>query len=170
MRWLTIDNSWLFKGSVVLGLLVAVSLVVIWELAYAWTPHQRDRNLVVDPVELLQGEMVRARLKGEISDCRPGSLQVGLVCREFFDTLMDAYGRSALKNAEVAHRAMEDNVAYEEWQPGQDEDRWYSFKVPVDAPCSYEGECLSFAWYIATRYRTPDDREIERITPLWVQP
>jgi hypothetical protein len=165
LRWFTIDNNWWFYGSGVFALLVGMGLVVLWDLANI--PHSKDQNLVIDPVELPRGDTVRARLKGENSDCRPDSLEVGLVCREFYDTLLDAFGR---EGSQVAQRMMLQAVAYEEWQPGHDRNRQYSFTVPVDAPYSYEGECLSYAWSITTRYRTRDDLPIERIMPLWVRP
>jgi hypothetical protein len=149
----------------VLAFLVGMGLVAFWEVDL--TSHRWDQNLVIDPVELSRGETVRARLKHEIPDCRPGSLEVGLVCREFYDTRVDAYGR---EGSPLAQRMTIDAVAYEEWQAGHDRSRPYSFTVPVDAPYSYEGECLSFAWAVTTRYRTGDDLPVERIRPLWVRP
>jgi hypothetical protein len=142
-----------------------MGLVAFWEVDL--TSHRWDQNLVIDPVELSRGETVRARLKHEIPDCRTGSLEVGLVCREFYDTRVDAYGR---EGSPLAQRMTIDAVAYEEWQAGHDRSRPYSFTVPVDAPYSYEGECLSFAWAVTTRYRTGDDLPVERIRPLWVRP
>jgi hypothetical protein len=165
LRWFATDNGWWFYGSGVLAFLVGMGLVAFWEVDL--TSHRWDQNLVIDPVELSRGETVRARLKHEIPDCRPGSLEVGLVCREFYDTRVDAYGR---EGSPLAQRMTIDAVAYEEWQAGHDRSRPYSFTVPVDAPYSYEGECLSFAWAVTTRYRTGDDLPVERIRPLWVRP
>jgi hypothetical protein len=69
---------------------------------------------------------------------------VGLVCIERYDYLTRVQHRGGTT---VVRRTAE-STAHEEWRPGAPT---LTFEIPRDAPYSYEGECVSYAWRVSAR-------------------
>ena len=76
-----------------------------------------------------------------------GDLEVGLVCREFYD--------ETVSTADSSSRATLDAVEYEAWQPIQcvRGEHGVTLTIPAQAPYSYAGDCLSFRWEVVARGR-----------------
>ena len=98
------------------------------------------------------------------------SLEVGLVCVEKDDRQVRVHSQSAGAGAPV--RQTTTATVYEEWQPAQTATggQTFTFQVPRDAPYSYEGDCISFAWRVSARAvrRLRKDPRLDR--PIWVEP
>lgn len=107
------------------------------------------RGLEVDAGEhgVRRGEEVEALVT--ISSSKGlGNLEVGLVCREYYDEeSTDTEGRTS--------RATVEDIAHEDWQPVENVTGVQSVRlaIPADAPFSYEGACLSFKWELIARGR-----------------
>jgi hypothetical protein len=96
-----------------------------------------------------------------------GRLEVGLVCTESYDYWSSSTpGSDSGSSRETAHE-----VAHEAWQavePGVGE-HTVRFGVPVDAPFSYKGTCLSFKWELVAvgrRRRRLDAQAAADVTVL----
>jgi hypothetical protein len=76
-----------------------------------------------------------------------GDLEVGLVCREFYD--------ETVSTADSSSRETLDAVEYEAWQPMQcvRGEHGVTLTIPEQAPYSYAGDCLSFRWEVVARGR-----------------
>lgn len=111
--------------------------------------QRTTRGLQVDGGEhgVRRGEEVEALVT--VSSARGlGDLEVGVVCREHYDeTQTDSDGDTM--------RATVEAIAHEHWQPVESVTGVQSVRlgIPVDAPFSYQGSCLSFRWEIVARGR-----------------
>jgi hypothetical protein len=80
-----------------------------------------------------------------------GDLEVGLVCTESYDY------RSTWTDDDGMHDSREtgEAVAHEEWQSVESVAGSQSIRlrIPLEAPFSYKGDCLSFKWEIVARGR-----------------
>jgi hypothetical protein len=128
--------------------------------------HARMRgvNLAVDRDEARRGETVSATIThGSAED-----LEVGLVCFERFDLQANAQTKAGMISVRETNQA----TVYEEWQPVEAAagEQVLTFEVPSDAPCSYEGDCLSHVWRVSARQvrRMRADPRIDH--PVWVRP
>lgn len=150
------------------GLLFATfGLLALYVVLGVWgedDDHPRLRGPTLSPVgePIRRGGEIRVVLGGRIpADER---LEVGLICAERVDTEVHT-------NAAIVRETAVTTV-FEEWQsvaPRAGE-HIATFRLPPDAPYSYEGECVSFAWRIAARavrQGRPDARLEE---PIWVEP
>src|SRR4051794_19772957 len=120
--------------------------------------------LAVDRDELRPGEAVTATVThGAVED-----LEVGLVCDERFDLI----ARAQTKAGPVSVRETNEAAAYEDWKPVDAAvgEQVFTFEIPRDAPCSYEGDCLSYGWRVTARQvrRLRTDPRSDR--PIWVRP
>jgi hypothetical protein len=126
----------------------------------------RGMNLTVDRDEGRRGEKILATL--DHSQNAEG-LEVGLVCVERYD--LQATARPP-KGGTVVVRQTNQSTAYEQWHPVEPAagEQSFAFEIPCDAPYSYEGECISYAWRLSVR-RTRKLRPDPRIDHLvWVSP
>jgi hypothetical protein len=126
--------------------------------------HIRGVNLTVDLDEARRGEKVSATIThGSAED-----LEVGLVCVELFDLRATAQTKAGV----ISVRETNQKNAYEHWQAIESVtgEQVLEFEIPQEAPCSYEGECLSYAWRVSARLvRTlRSDPRIDH--PIWVSP
>jgi hypothetical protein len=129
----------------------------------------RGARLGVDREEAQRGEHL-----GVTFALAPGvkpegeELEVGLVCIELWDYKTSAQHRYG---ATVVRRTAE-ATAHEEWLPLTPvlEERSFTFQIPGDAPYSYEGDCVSYAWRVSVRAvrRLRSDPRIDH--PIWVRP
>jgi hypothetical protein len=113
--------------------------------AYAQRRRSRPRRLrgatlAVDRDEPRRGETLSVTLSHEADE----QLEVGLVCIERYDYLTRVQHRGGTT---VVRRTAE-SAAHEEWRPGA---ATLTFEIPRDAPYSYEGECVSYAWRVSAR-------------------
>jgi hypothetical protein len=120
-------------------------------------------NLAVSGEELRRGEQVSATIiHGPAVD-----LEVGLVCDERYDLRATAQ----TKGGQITVRQTNQGPAYEHWLPVESAagEQVMTFEIPVDAPCSYEGDCLSYLWRISAREvrRMRPDPRINH--PIWVR-
>jgi hypothetical protein len=117
--------------------------------------------------QLRRGEEVEALVT--VSHSRGlGDLEVGLICTESYDYRSTWTGDDG---ASQESRETAQAVAYEEWQPVESVSGAQSLRlrVPVEAPFSYKGECLSFKWEVAARGRRRhrlDTRAAQEISVL----
>jgi hypothetical protein len=120
-------------------------------------------ELGVENVEARRGDEVVA----SVSHGSEADLQVGLVCEERYDIQSNAQTKAGL----IQVRQTNSGTVYEEWAPVPAEpgEHVLRFQVPRGAPCSYEGECLSYVWRVSARrvQRLQADPRIDR--PIWVR-
>jgi hypothetical protein len=103
-------------------------------------------RLFVDRHETRRGDELTATL----DVVRPRDrLEVGVVCVERYDYLASG----SVKGARFAIPQSRDTIAFEEWQPVEPVagEQHYTFTIPRDAPYSWEGECVTFAWRVSAR-------------------
>jgi hypothetical protein len=95
-------------------------------------------------------------------------LEVGLVCVERYDMQVRVHARGA---STVLRQTAEATV-HEQWQPVPTAvgEQTFVFKVPEDAPYSYEGDCVSYAWLASARALRRLRRDPRLQTPIWVLP
>lgn len=141
--------------AVVAGVLVAVLVGALGvRLGQGGRP---DRALVaaVDRTEVRRGDEVRARLERGAGD-----VELGLLCVVHYDrwTRTGSEGSSS--------RSTSRKAVVQEWVPASGVD--VAFRVPVDAPCSYEGDAVSFAWSV--RARRVGRERLSEPAPIWVAP
>jgi hypothetical protein len=124
-------------------------------------PSVRGVSLSVPVTDLRRGGDVDARV--ELSTDKPG-LEVGIVCMEYYDVeTTDGRGNRS--------RSTSHAVAYEDWRPHPGgSTQAVRFAVPVNAPYSYRGDCISYVWRVSARQpkRMRFDRAVN--VPLVVRP
>ena len=87
----------------------------------------------------------------------------GLVCVERFDRVQ----RHASGGRYWETRKVVESTAYEQWRPG--EQGSFIFEIPRDAPYSWEGECVSYAWRVSAREVRPTRENARLDRPIWVR-
>lgn len=96
--------------------------------------------------------------------------EVGLECLEIYDEWVDRHGKILRGiTQELSMRDTLELVVWETWveaAAGQP----VAFDVPPDAPFSWEGDCLSFAWRAVARERDASGAGGRRTLPIWVRP
>ncbi|MDX6436658.1 MAG: hypothetical protein QOK34_1492 [Gaiellaceae bacterium] len=95
-------------------------------------------------------------------------LELGIVCVEIYDYQVTAQTRAG----PVVVRQTGEANAYEHWQHVERSAGSHSaeLELPGDAPYSYEGDCVSYAWRVSARVarRLRSDPRIDH--PIWVSP
>ena len=120
--------------------------------------------LAVDRDEARRGEAVTATVThGAVED-----LEVGLVCDERFDLI----ARAQTKAGPVSVRETNQAAAHEDWKPVEAAvgEQVFTFEIPHDGPCSYEGDCLSYGWRVTARQVRRLRTDPRSDHPIWVQP
>jgi hypothetical protein len=81
---------------------------------------------------------------------RPGVLEAGLICTEYYDELASAV---VTPGSGVITRPMASAVAFEAWQPldGVAGEQEITLHVPGGVPFSYAGVKLTYRWDVAVR-------------------
>ena len=120
--------------------------------------------LAVDRDELRRGEAVAATVTHGAVE----ALEVGLVCDERFDLI----ARAQTKAGPVSVRETNQATAYEVWKPVDAAvgEQVFSFEIPRAAPCSYEGDCLSYGWRVTARQVRRLRTDPRSDHPIWVWP
>ena len=100
------------------------------------------------------------------SSRRPGSLEVGLVCTEFYDEMVST--STGNDGASTTERETSEAIAHQDWQPVESATgvQKGSLRIPPEAPFSYSGSCLSFKWEVVARARRSRrlDAQVKRVT------
>jgi len=107
--------------------------------------------LAVDRDDARRGERlsVTLTLASSSGSADDGPLEVGLVCVEIYDYQVVAQTRAG----PVYVRQTREANAHEEWRKVERTagDQSVEFELPRDAPYSYEGDCVSYAWRVSAR-------------------
>jgi hypothetical protein len=124
-------------------------------------PPVRGVSLNVPVTDVRRGDDVDAAV--ELSTDKPG-LEVGLVCMEYYDVeTTDGRGNRSRSTSQA--------VAYEDWRPHPGgTTQSVRFSVPVNAPYSYRGDCISYVWRVSAR--APKRMRFDRSehVPILVRP
>jgi hypothetical protein len=140
--------------------------------AYVWRRgHLRQARylrLQVEPQELRRGESVKATLLILDAQRLGESLELGLVCTEFYDERRRVYTQSG----SYTRRTTQSVQAFASWShPNRGQARQtLSFEVPASGLFSYEGDAVSWAWRISVRDRHRHRTDAHRDVPIWVSP
>jgi hypothetical protein len=80
-----------------------------------------------------------------------GEIEAGLVCTEYYAEEVGTHNQYGSSPSTVTSEA----IAHEEWLPIESAPGVHSVRLPIplDAPFSYEGNCLSFKWEVVARGR-----------------
>lgn len=152
---------------VVMGLLSVYVGLAWWEKGRPVRhPRLRGTRLTLDGDIVRRGEGVSVTLTGRGGN--DDGLEVGLACDERYDIQVPIY----VKGMSMVVRQTSDGVAHEQWQsvPGRPAGQTFAFRVPPDAPYSYEGECLSYAWRVSVRKVKALQEDPRADQPIWVEP
>jgi hypothetical protein len=150
-----------------IGLLCVYGAFVIWEAGRPKRhPRLRGTTLSLAGDSVRRGDDVTVTFTGRRRD--DDRLEVGIACDERFDMETRMYTRGV---GTVVRQTGEATV-HEEWQavPSGAVEHTVSFRVPTEAPYSYEGTCLSYAWRISARAVRPLRKDARFDRPIWVEP
>ena len=113
-----------------------------------------------------RGGEIAVTFSGRRSD--DDRLEIGIACDERFDTEV----RVVTQGTPVVTRQLAEDVAHEEWQPvpAGAAEHVARFAFPADAPYSYEGDYVSFAWRVSVRDVRPARADARHDEPIWVEP
>lgn len=128
-------------------------------------PRLRGTTLDAEGTDFRRGEEVSVTFAGRrTSDDR---LEIGIACDERYDTETRVYSRGV----STVVRQIGEATVHEEWQPVPAGAVEYTatFGLPADAPYSYEGSCLSYAWRISARAVRPLRKDARHDEPIWVE-
>lgn len=125
-------------------------------------------EVLAEPIEVWRGESVEADLAILDVDELGDGIEVGVVCVERYDRPVT----SRTEEGPTTERATEEAIAYERWLPAwrTEEPQTFRFPIPLDAPYSHEGDCLSFAWRVSARERGAGAGGETSEDPIWVLP
>jgi flagellar biogenesis protein FliO len=160
-----------YIGAAVLGIPgVAGTLFMVWLIRRRFAKPVSHLRLDVHPLEVSRGQPVTARLTiNDLAKVGDHELRVGLVCTEWYDLQ-----RADLNpdTAAITRTVTESSVAYEQWTTIEHtaEPQAVTLQVPPDAPFSYEGTVLTYAWRVTARelVRRRTDPTVD--VPIWVTP
>jgi hypothetical protein len=138
-------------GAKVAVTIVGVLLPLLFlGLAYAlfrmvFPPTARGVALTVSASDVRRGTEVEARLEIANPDRARDTLELGLVCTEYYD-IQTSNGKGGTQ------RTTSQAAAHEDWRPQEAAPlQTVRFTVPADAPFSYRGDCISFVWRVSVR-------------------
>jgi hypothetical protein len=154
----------------VFGGLALFALLMAYVLFIVRTPnHVRYFTVTAGPGELRRAERFKAQLQINDPGRIGGELEVGLVCTQFYDTKRIARDNEGFT---YKRRVVESGVVHEKWQkaPRDGRTQTFSFEIPPDAPFSYEGAVVSFAWRVSARVPRSRRRDPCSDQPIWVHP
>lgn len=121
-----------------------------------------------------RGEEVTVHIEITAPDEIDDRLEYGLVCIGWYDDQQRHHSSSGggMGHSTHARRVAVEAVAWEQWVEAQRATgtQTMTFRVPPDAPFSYEGRCLSFAWRASAREPKRMAIDPRRDVPIWVSP
>jgi hypothetical protein len=137
-----------FPESLFWLLFAAIAVVVLAGLVYR---HRRRLRLRSRAVQIAPSAGVRRgetfRLGVVVRDVTrtAGRLRVGVICLERYDVEETS---SSGSGGSTSRRVTREAVAHEEWRELSvaEAQQGPEFEIPLTAPFSYQGSCLSFQW------------------------
>jgi membrane protein implicated in regulation of membrane protease activity len=145
------------------ALAAVVALVLFWGFAIglwrgARPRYARGLEVAVERDAVRRGERVAAVATGD------GTIEVGLVCTEHYDVWREGAADDSRS------RGTRSAVVCSTWSPAPYASlgQRVELAVPADAPYSYEGDCVSFAWSL--NVRRLGERRVGPPAPVWVDP
>jgi hypothetical protein len=146
-----------------------VGLLVLAVPVLAWRGERQERHPLLEgvalsstPETLRRGDEVTVAVTQRPAS---GRMDVGIGCDERFDTEVRTYS----KGGGVTIRETGVKAFHEDWQAFAD-GQTFTFRIPADAPYSYEGDCLSYAWRISARVPRRGRKDARYDVPIWVEP
>jgi hypothetical protein len=146
------------------GLLFAVfGLLALYVVFVVWGGEgRRLRGVALEPTAetLRRGDELSLVVTTRGDGVAP--LEVGLVCIERADT--------ELRTNVTVTRETAEATLVEEWQelPAGAREHTVTFRIPSEAPYSYEGDCVSYAWKLSARAVEPGTPDARLDRPIWV--
>jgi hypothetical protein len=145
------------------ALAAVVALVLFWGLTIglwrgAHPRFARGLEVAVQRDAVRRGERVAAVATGD------GPVEVGLVCMEHYDVWREGAADDSRSRSTVSA------VVWQAWEPAAHAalGQRVELAVPADAPYSYEGDCVSFAWSVCVR--RGGEKRVAPPAPVWVEP
>jgi hypothetical protein len=143
----------------------AFVFILLWNRIKPRERLAKKAGLVVDAPrhEVRRGEDVEVLVT--VTSARGLDVQAGVVCTERYDeTDTDSQGRTTRTTSEA--------TAHEVWIPVARGTGTQSVNlaIPLEAPFSYEGSCLSFKWEVAARIHRSLRLDAEVRRRISVQP
>ena len=157
-------KKWIALAAVPLPFVALMFGLALW--VWRITAHpRRSRNLAVqlDRHEAGRGDTVIATVTVRNDSALRGELQLGLVSVERYDTKV---GSTSARMG--YYRVTKESPIKEDWRPAGTGS--VSFTIPSGTLCSYEGECVSYAWRISARDHRGGRRDPRTDVALWVSP
>jgi len=146
----------------------ALFLVVAYGTWRGRRPHRAPHlRLEVRPLEVHRGGRVEVDAILRTGAGVAERVDVGLVCVEVYDEW--SRGSNLDSVGDPHRRFIRQDSAYAHWETIDTRAGAASLRidVPSEAPFSYEGEALSFAWRVAARSARSERVVFE---PIWVLP
>ncbi len=149
-------------GALVFGLLLA------WLVRRRHPSEARYLQLTVEPIDARRGDTVTATILIADADKLGETLELGLVCTEYYDVKQEVY----TQNGSSEQRVLRTTDAYATWSEVDRATVQQSLRLtlPSNAPFSYEGGAVSWAWHVALRDRHAHRPDRLRDVPIWVSP
>lgn len=144
--------------------------------ALAWWVHRRanppglpNLELTPDGDEKRRGDSVTVTVRVASPDgLDVERLELGLICTERYDYEQVTRSREGTQRS----RQTREVPAHEDWREVDRSapEQTISFDIPGQAPFSFEGDCVSYAWRVSAREPRARrmDRRVDR--PIWVLP
>lgn len=126
----------------------------------------RGTTLTVDREQPRRGDEISVMFTGRRTD--DDRLEVGLVCVERYDMQVRIY----VRGASTVRRQTAEAGLHEQWLtvPPAVREQTFTFVIPPDAPYSYEGECVTYAWLASARAVKRLRKDPRHEEPIWVRP
>ncbi len=155
-------------GAVLAGGALIFLALLIWLWRRTHPRQARYLQLSVDPIEVRRGGTVNATLAVVDADKLGETLELGLICTEYYDYKTEV----VTENGTSTQRVTGTTEVVASWSPadrGQLQ-QTLRFAVPGDAPFSYEGSAASWAWRVTVRDRHAHRPDARSDVPIWVSP
>jgi hypothetical protein len=147
---------------------IAFALLLAWLVRRRHPNEARHLELTVEPIEARLGDTVTATVAVTDAEKLGEALELGLTCTEYYDVKQEVY----TQNGSSEQRVLRTTDAYATWSELDRATLQQSvrFKVPANAPFSYEGGAVSWAWHVVLRDRRAHHPDRLRDVPIWVSP
>lgn len=155
-------------GGVFAGCALIMALLLLWLWRRRHPRQARYLELIVEPVEARRGQTVSATLQISDAEKLGEKLELGLVCTEYYDAKQTVYTENG-SNEQRVTRSVE---AFGRWNKADRSQlqQTVRFTIPGDAPFSYEGGAVSWAWSVSAIDRHAHRPDARRELPIWVSP
>jgi hypothetical protein len=157
-------------GAAVFGVVgLALGGLAAWLHRRAHPPGLPHLQLTTDADETRRGRTVTVTLRNTTPGASGGGrLELGLVCTESYDYEHVTHGKDGRRSSRQTRQV----AAHEEWRPVDPAapEHEVAFALPAQAPFSFEGDCVSYAWKVSAREVRPKRIDARLDHPIWVLP